>query len=454
MKKNKLNLFFCGLFCSLFTNISAQQAITHSSFPQSINKTIVKEYVYPSVVCYLETKNMNYFAYSDASMNIKYHEIGADVFVQDFKILDDTVYFCGYSNKNGCDGVWGYFRVTDLNNSMLFYNTYSGFNCNNKHVDTLHSVIAYNDKGKKHIVAVGTATGGSSSKKGCTIDITPSSSGGTYAWDYTIGVTPDNSGEIIKYVCETDNLVVTAGSYSNAPKVESYRRHLKNNLFAIGGLQDTVWCFPASTWQPYNRDASKFAITHKSGDVVATALNAFKLDNQTNYIMYYEHDMSNLVSGVVGTINSLAVSTGQYPLEVQGIVYSTINNTFSLLVNGTSPLPPLYGYASIVADIIPGSISANLHIAKGLELHSIDNYHFQQNFVCAGTDMLATPILSLYTQPVNYNFNCVINTYIQGIKPVFAPKCDKRPFTVCHDSFNSVEYKSPLLVTPNIIFCQ
>lgn len=448
MKKAITIFLTFSVIIGLFQSISAQQAITHSLFPSKITKTIVKEHFFPNTVSYIETIDAHYFAYADASMQIYYHKIDSNIFVQDFKIKDDVVYFCGYDISTGCTGVWGYFDISGLTTTNLQYKIFSNFVCSKQYVDTLHSLVVYDIQGSNHIVTVGTTTDGSSIKNGCTIDITPVP-GNMDSWNYTIGVTPDGTQEILKYVCETDNLVVTAGSYANAPNIESYRVHYKSNIFSTGGPQDFISHFPFSTWQPYTRNPYKFAVTHMYGDVMAMALQSYRYDNGNYYVLFYEYDMSTLTNGVNTTINSLAVPTYSYPLDVEGLVYSINTNSLSVLVTSNLPTFPLYGNCSIVAEITPGNTYTTLHPLTNIKLHSIDNYNSQHNFLCLGADISIPQLAFFYTQLNNNSFNCVTNPTFYGSDPTFTTKQDKCPYVLCSGSFKCGEIKSVILYTSN-----
>lgn len=447
---------FCIISLSVIS-VSAQQAITQAQFPFDITKTIVKEHNFPSTVSYVETTGAHYFAYADATMDVIYQEFDKNIFVRDFKIFDGFVYFCGYDVTSGCKGVWGYFKVLDLMSNNVQYNTYSDFNCSKHTVDTLHSIVVYSIQSVINIVTVGTTTDGGMVKNGCTIHITPST-GGIYNWDYTLGITPDATDERIKYLCETDNLIVSAGSSSLFPEMETYRIHNKNDIFSITGIQNDIWYFAYSTYQPYLRNTNKFAITHTLGDNIAVALKSTNIvytPPNNNCILLYEYDMSTLTIGTISTLNPLAVSTTTYPLEVEGLVYSANINSLSLLLTGYLPFSPLNGYGSIVAEITPGATSANLHGLKDIELYSIDNYNSQQNYVCLGLDVGDRKNATFYTQPLNTSINCTNNTPASGAEPTFMTKMHTYPYTLCSDSFNCSLKKTNILhQKPNIIICQ
>ena len=149
MKKLLINSFFIPAlsFCH-FNTVMCQHAMTAAQYPSDIVTTIIKEYNYPATVSYVETIDKHYFAFADASMSIINCEIDPQIFVNDFVIHDEMVYFCGIDNSNGTNGVWGWFKIQDLIAGNLVYETYSKFECNSFQVDSLHKIVAYNDNGK------------------------------------------------------------------------------------------------------------------------------------------------------------------------------------------------------------------------------------------------------------------------------------------------------------------
>ena len=69
----------------------SQHRVTKALYPYPIVKTIVKEYVFPATISYVETTSSHYFSYSDATLNIVNCEIDNNLFVLDFVIFNDVV---------------------------------------------------------------------------------------------------------------------------------------------------------------------------------------------------------------------------------------------------------------------------------------------------------------------------------------------------------------------------
>ena len=136
-----------SLLLFVATGTKAQHAITEAHYPDDIVTTIIKEYQYPATISYVETKEHHYFAYADHSMTVISCEIDNDIFVRDFVVNEDKVFFFGFRNGKVSSGLWGWFRIIDLINSNLSYDIYENFNCNNQDVDTLHRIATYDYSG-------------------------------------------------------------------------------------------------------------------------------------------------------------------------------------------------------------------------------------------------------------------------------------------------------------------
>ncbi|MCR4815989.1 MAG: hypothetical protein K5842_02245 [Bacteroidales bacterium] len=457
MKRNILkHILSLVIFVTVSVYVSGQVAMTRAVFPDAIQKTIVREYSYPSTVSYVETATAHYFAYADASMSVTCCEIDKALFVRDFTIIDDTVYFCGIDRTIGCVGLWGYFSVTDLASGSMHYSIYNSFACNKKQVDTLHAIAVYYESGTKHNVVVGTATDGSSIVNGCTIDITPSASAPSF-WDYTIGVTSDNTNEDINHVCVTDNFVITAQSYGYWD-MEFYRIHKRSSLFAPGGQQDAPWYFSYPSPIVGGRRIDKFALTHVENDVMAMAFQTEIPNYQSNNykaILLYEYDMSTLSTSVVSTLYSLLVNIYSDTLEVEGLKYYKNSKDFVILLQGETPTSPLYGTGSVIATLHQGATNFSLQYAPNIVFQSLDKYNSQQNYLCLGYDNIQNSELLYYTQPLNISTVCVGDLLFQGTQPLFMTKQIQSPYMICSGTFGCADIQSPTaLVIENTKECE
>lgn len=449
--KKKLSYFI--LFCIMsayFLSVSAQEAITQTTYPDDIIKTIIKEYSFPATVSYVETKEHHYFAFADQTMIVINCEIDHDIFVRDFTILDDNVFFCGIRDGKTSNGLWGCFKISDLQNGNLSYETYENFDCGKHIVDTLHRIVAYVENGTKHIVTVGTTNDGTTTN-GCTIDIMPNNNGSS-AWMYTIGVTPDYSVERINRICVTDNYVVTSGPATNPADIEVYRIHNKSNLFAPGGLQDNVWMFVISVYFSYNHNTENYEITHIRDDIVGMAI-------QTNDLYYYPnnyfgilvmaYDMTTLANGTFTTLYQHYLPTIN-KLNINGFKFKQGNDNMIVLLDGNTP----FGMGSVITEIPLLSNSITTKFLAGHKLTSYDFYNNYFNNLCQGLDLSQPNLSTYYTQPIGIVSTCAINNYYTTSQPNFMTKWDYWPYKICLKDFDcNYYYQINSIYTPNDITC-
>lgn len=448
MKKYFLLLF---MLLTAFNDLCfCQNAITQAAYPHNIVKTIVREYVYPATVSYVETEKSHYFAYADQSMTVTNCEIDNNIFVNDFVIFDDRVYFCGLRNGNNPVGIWGYFDIVDLKHGNLSYEIYDVFVCGNNYVDTLHRLVAYNyfeqkiQDTSKHIVVVGSVTDGNRTN-GCTIDITPNLSGSTM-WNYTIGVTPDVTGERINRICTTKHYVITAGPAIINSDFDVYRRHYINSLFVAGGPQDEIWHFPLSSVHRYKHNAENYEITHLDKDTVAIAIRTYDLDPPNYYgVLVTAYDMGSLYNGALNTLYSHYIE----PIgkaNVQGLKYDNITRRLILLLNDN--------VASTVAEIPLSSPVVTLNSLSNHILTSLDLYNGQHNFLCQGIDLSQPFVTTYFTQPINSYSMCALQNTIRANDPDFITKWNSAPYDVCNKRFDCIKlYQVSAFVINNDVIC-
>lgn len=447
------------LFVAVFPiKLQCQHVITQCQYPDDVTKTIVKEYIFPATISYVETTTQHYFSYSNASMSIINCEISENLYVRDFVVVKDTIYFCGYNTLPNAKtvGVWGYFNANNLINGSLNYAIYDSFVCAQTYADTLNSLVVYNNEGVTTSVVVGSIYDGTSIPRGCTIEITPSTVG-TYAWNYTMGVTPDDRMENIKHVCLTDNFIITSGHTNWTSSFEVYRRHLRNNIFAAGGPQDQYWTFPTSNNPRFVHYYYPYAITHIGGDTIVAVLSYENISVPPHQygLIVKTYDMSNPVMGVTSSFFVFHQPTLNELISVQGLKYSKPKNSVILLLYGKMPIFP--ETSSIIAEIQITSATptpCKLHYTDLFKLTTIDLFNNGHNIVCQGNNRVENNIVHYYTQPLlasalcldNYSFNCNYEIYIT--------KGDPSPYKICNDSFNCKNcLQMPSFTNPNEIIC-
>lgn len=446
-------LIFPFLFILLIPiAVQGQHRVTEASYNDPITKTIVKKYRFPATISYVETKGRHYFAYSDSSMTIVNCEIDKNLFVLDFVVSRDVVYFCGYDTLTQTKGVWGKFNTNDLIQGNLSYETYSDFVCGKAYADTLNSLVAYGNNGVTTIVTVGTANSGTSKSRGCTIEITPS---GTNSWNYTMGVTPDTNMENTKHVCLTDNYIITSGFTDVSSSFEVYRRHNRSNIFATAGPQDFMLFFPTSNDPKYTHPFRPYAITHIGGDTITATLSYKNLTNPGYGVIVKTYDMSNPVIGLTNSSYVYDQSTQNDLLTIRDLKYDRINNRIVLLLYGNTILIP--NLSSIVAEIpmTPLPTTYQIHHSDEFELTSLDLYNGNHSFLCQGFNQSSPVIANYFTQPLATTATCATTTPLIASPEVYIIKGNTHPYTICNDSFKCTNHKQlSVLTIQNNIICK
>lgn len=433
-----------------------QHVITRSPYPNNVIKTIIKEYNFPSTISYVETIHNHYFSFSDTNMSIVNCEIDKNLFICDFILLKDEVYFCGYDNNAQTVGIWGKFDINGLINGNLTYELYDNFVCGQTYADTLNSLVVYDKQGTTTFVVVGSVNDGTSIPRGCTIEITPSTVG-TYAWNYAMGVTPDDRMENIKHVCLTDNFIITSGHTNWTSSFEVYRRHLRNNIFAAGGPQDQYWTFPTSNNPRYVHYYYPYAITHIGGDTIVAVLSYENISAPPHQygLIVKTYDMSNPVMGVTSSHFVFNQNTYTELLSVHGLKYDKLNKSIVLLLYGTIPLNP--NTVSIISEIPITSTTPTpyrMHYSDLFKLTSIDLYNNSQSIVCQGYNVNNNSLVHFYTQPLAIGAQCLDNYSNDCPNEIYITKGDPSPYIICNGSFNCKEYKQlNNIKTPNRIIC-
>ena len=151
--------FFLGLLCLLFSTGYSQSIVKYCPELEA-DSTIVHFWENHTSIVYVHTtSNEGYFLYETNSNPIFAAKIHPGVKINDFKILKDTVYYCGYFDNGGSLlGLVGFFDINDL-----FFNNGSSNYCiiqnilpdNTCRMSVPRRMDVYSLKGKTHIAMVG-----------------------------------------------------------------------------------------------------------------------------------------------------------------------------------------------------------------------------------------------------------------------------------------------------------
>ena len=242
-----------------------------------VTKTIVRAFEDNSI-SYIERGGKHYFtaALYDGSfidVGLKIMEIDASYNVNDFKIIDKVLYFCGNYVKNGkTNGLVGFLNVSDfINGNPVDFNIQKSFgisnNDDNFKVLDLHKIELFYANETFHIVTIGKT----STPEYCILELLPNSLGESNGV-YYLGVL-DELSEVLNDIAVADNYVITVGSlYSGT--TASIRRFSKNGISSDTSLCNTAYIYPSNNdsqsnyWQ---EDLTDFLITPVQNDIVTIA---------------------------------------------------------------------------------------------------------------------------------------------------------------------------------------
>ncbi len=450
MKRTNFLLLASMLIVFGIDSAVAQHALTKAQYPSAVQRTIVREYIFPATVSYVETASEHYFSYADASMTVRNVEISYDITVTDFAVHNNLVYFCGYNNFTGY-GVWGWFDVTYLIAGTLNYYIYDNFECSGSYADSLFSLAVFEEQGQLHVATVGSTIDGTGNKWPCLIDIT-GTEGVATGWNYRIGLSQCN---LIKpnrntRVCVTDNYVVTAGEMDISYCSEGYRFHRRSDVFLAGGPQDSVYTFTSyGEWS--NHNGIDMAMTHTNGDSVASAVYWYGSGSYTNPagILVNVYDINQVItSWAVSPVYSGQVNTSNI---IRDLVYSPIYKELVLLTNFN--FPTLTGSAIVE---MPYPLTNIKYIILQDQTHtSLDLYNGQHSILAQGYNNITNNITTYYTQPLSTVPLCATSGSNSLIPYTYASKTNHCPYTVCSNSFKChLVQQAKVLDIPNDVGCK
>ena len=450
-------LFFAAVALFAIGNAMAQHAVTQAAYPNDVERTIVREYNYPTTVSYVETSVEHYFAYADATMAVTNCEISHDISVTDMELHGKYAYFCGYNTVSGV-GVWGWFKVASLASGNLNYYIYDDFVCNNLYADSLFDLDVFEEKGQLHIVTVGSTTDGTGKKKACLIDIT-GTEGSVAGWNYEMGLSEcqDQLFNRLTRICVTDKYIVAAGKDDIALCSEGYRFHLRSNPFAAGGPQDSLYFFTGVNGN-YDHNGKDMAMTHTTNDYFASAVYIYNTSpfGSPDGILVNVYDIAQVLSVYAASpvyskfAHILSTSTCTY--TIRDLIYSQTSNSLTLLLNGC--FMNIYNGSLITNLSLPLPANNNPVYLQDIYLTSLDNYNGQQNILAQGYDGSNTQTSTYYTQPVSTTPLCVPFFSFPTNPSTYCKKSVHCPYSVCSVSFDCIKIsQNKPMIIPNTEIC-
>ena len=193
--------------------------------------------------------------------------IASNLYVNDFVIVGDTVFFCG-RNANGDIGFFGHFLIQDF-----FLNTHGytvtdfTFLTSQGQVRSFDKMVTYLESGVRIFAAIGHSTTGNYVV--AELNFEPN----VPTYQYNIGELTTSSNESILDIALTNSYVITAG-FENAYSTDRLlcvRVYERSSLFTNNGPQDVAnYIYPASLPSTYF-EGNQLVITNLLHDEFAVA---------------------------------------------------------------------------------------------------------------------------------------------------------------------------------------
>ena len=368
--------------------------VTSFGLDEPIEKTIVREYIalHPVTISYVETSTEHLFVYNDGYLNLTPVSIDTNYSVNDFVILDDSVYFCG-EGPNG--GFFGQFDIYD------YYSVNQGYEVSTAvlptalgHVQTLNRLVAFDNASGRELVAIGRSATGISCVAEAQYNTTLST------WSYRVGELPPTSYDDLLDLTQTQDFVVVAGYRPNTPQVICVRLFNKHDVFS--GLQDSSFGF----YHECSFDTSQMIVSPVQGNMFlvtsywrTTQINAQPLSNNEGTAIGYYTAVNSTNTHVQHGATSIVYQpylNGDWKLRGMTQPRSTADCFFLLQdaeVNGVSMT------VSMVFDMDynlfnPFTNSIAISYAQDAHYQSIDSYGVVSQYMMNGINDIANTKLT------------------------------------------------------------
>lgn len=254
MNRNVL-LFLWGVLSPVF--LFAQTPVSqlsHAVLPDSIERTLVREYSYPATISYIETQSQHFFALNNGYGMLTLVQIDDSISVNDFIVDGDTVLFCGIGNWDRA--VVGSFIVPRFFSGTMPYSvTQPHLPCLSGHIKRFDKLISYHIGSERMVLLIGQTI----TNLYCLYEMRiPSGSNIGYC---RVGELSSAYNQKILCIEQTDNYVITAGFTGSGIALPVIRVHDKNDVFSTLGRQDTM-SYYAPDSVVIHHDNSQMLITH------------------------------------------------------------------------------------------------------------------------------------------------------------------------------------------------
>ena len=401
--------------------VSYQSVGFQSVLAGPIDKTIVRELHAPTSISYVEMQGGHFFVYHDGDTNNLYAlKIGDELYVNDFVIENDTVFFCG-RNSSSSIGIIGHFKISDFFfNSGSYTTTDYSFYSVSEPVGTFDKMCTYTIYNERRLALIGQLPSGTYVVAEVQYDPL------TTAWNYSIGELPTSYGESLLAITATDNYVITAGFYAQGNYVfPCMRIYDMQSLFMSNGPQDTKYYDYSFFLDDQRFEDGQIVLSHALGDnfTVATFWHGIGIGTYMGL-----HTISNNTVSLSGNIftTQMLIAGGW---KLRGMTPANTAGDFYLLQNadypGETQLVDLIFEVNISDFISLGQLPMRLRPDPFLQ--SIDSrgngvgfvsngyYITQQNMLGFYNSFTQTPLFCF--SPLNVSYSNTQMTCLTSVAP-------------------------------------
>lgn len=425
--------------------------------PNAIEKTIIRELQFPASISYVETQTEHYFVYHDGSINpLEVVEINPNLYVKDFVISDDTVFFCGRNPVTDM-GFVGHFEISSFFSLTSSY-TYTGnpMFCPNGHVASFNKMTTFSLNGARKMGLIGEDPTGQQ----VVAEIRYSPSISTY--DYTIGELPATSNETFMDIALTDNYVVTAGFRTvNNKRGINIRVYLKSTMLQVGvGPQDSSACFTSTMGVSFDFYDDQLLLSHHKLDNFSLAAYAWDTNIPplaATYIGIFNIGSTYSVTNAFTALTSQYKQSGNWMLR--GLTPVEQSSHFYLLQNAEMP-----NYNNLVNMVFEmdnntfvsaaGGVYKPIRVNSDLTLQSIDAHPSYTGFVTNGNRASDPPYLKYYDATVNA-VKCTMQDSVLFYAPTVLKHSPHQYFNITYGTeMNFITYLGSYMQLPEEIECK
>ena len=338
----KIILFLLGIM--LMHGADGQNSIIVNK-PNIVSKTIstiIEEQIYPSTITCINSIADNVtFVLSNPNMQTK--EVTIQGYkINDMKVIQDTVFFCGTKTNRSPEAIIGYFPVQDLFYGSGSICIHEGFEAGSDKLpvnNLTRMVVVKYPEYEWHVVCVGTCVFENKNYP-CVVDFSVQHPEPWALCGYDAGYV-QNENETITDIdvvhAGVQDYIATSGIYKYQGSYINIRAYELYNIFSTSGLQDMMhtFCFDTAYARQWKDD--DVLLRHVKDDIFATASMRVPPFGYSYSIHVGFFNMNSIISGsVFGMVNN-AEFTQLYDLlnwqKLDRFIKTSRSQTLALLYN-------------------------------------------------------------------------------------------------------------------------